>query len=249
MQSEVAAGARAYDRIVQRVQEGILRGELVRGQKLPTEREMRRDFGVSRGAVRDAMRVLGTMGLVEARQGSGNYVRNDPVPVVSRALTLSVTPDEDAVQHLFEFRESLETLAARLAAAHRSTAQLEAIRREADATAEAAAHNNFDAFGVADWALHAAIGEASGNPYLGIVLNVVREMQRDVLSLMARQPGSMATAVEQHRRVVGAIMAGVADEAATAMREHVRYSADARRQVGGEVRGAGESPQDERGHT
>ena len=67
MQSEVTAGARAYDRIVQRVQEAILRGELVRGQKLPTEREMRRDFGVSRGAVRDAMRVLGTIRLVEAR--------------------------------------------------------------------------------------------------------------------------------------------------------------------------------------
>lgn len=245
MQIEATIGGRAYDRIVQEVQEGIARGELVRGQKLPTEREMRRDFGVSRGAVRDAMRVLGTMGLVEARQGSGNYVRNNPVSVVSRALTLSVASDEDAVRHLFEFREPLETLAARLAAALRSTAQLEAIRREADATAEASAHNNFDAFVVADWALHGAIGQASGNPYLSTVLNVVREMQRDVLSLMVRQPGSMATAVEQHRRIVAAITVGAADEAAAAMREHVLYSANAPYHGAGEGReargeGAGE---------
>jgi DNA-binding FadR family transcriptional regulator len=122
--------SRSYEQIVQQIQDGILRGEFGHGQKLPTERELGQAFGVSRATVRDAMRVLGTMGLIEARQGSGIYVRHDPVPVVSRALTLSVTPDEQSVDHLFTFREGLETQAVRLATERHSADQLAAMADE-----------------------------------------------------------------------------------------------------------------------
>jgi GntR family transcriptional repressor for pyruvate dehydrogenase complex len=224
--------SRSYEQIVQQIQDGILRGEFGHGQKLPTERELGRAFGVSRATVRDAMRVLGAMGLIEARQGSGIYVRHNPVPVVSRALTLSATPDEQSVDHLFTFREGLETQAVRLATERRSSDQLARIRQTAADTETAArGGGNFAAFAVADRAFHAAILEAAGNPYLSVALDAVREMQRAVVDLIARQPGSLAVAVDQHRRIAEAIAAGAADDAAVAMRDHVRYTAGVVREI------------------
>src|SRR5215211_1137494 len=118
---------RSYEQVVKQVGDAIQRGALPRGQKLPTERELADSFGVSRGVVREAVKVLTTMGLVESRQGSGTYVRTDPLPAVTHALTLSVEPEEHAIGRLFEFRQALEALAARRAAERRSDAQAASI--------------------------------------------------------------------------------------------------------------------------
>jgi GntR family transcriptional repressor for pyruvate dehydrogenase complex len=216
---------RSYEEVVRQIEHALSEGRFVRGQKLPTERQLASTFGVSRGVVREAIKVLGTMGLVETRQGSGVYVRNDPVPAVSRALTLSVAPDEESVYRLFEFREPLETLAARYAAKRGSKEQFEEIRREAAATVEAAAAEDYETFGVADERFHTAVSEASGNPYLSVVVSAVRQMQREVAQLLARQSGVMATAAKQHMRIAEAITSGNSERASATMQEHVRYSA------------------------
>ena len=216
---------RSYEEVVRQIEHALSEGRFVRGQKLPTERELASTFGVSRGVVREAIKVLGTMGLVESRQGSGVYVRNNPVPTVSRALTLSVAPDEESVYRLFEFREPLEILAARYAAKRGSEEQFEEIRREAAATVEAAAAEDHETFGIADWRFHDAVSEASGNPYLSVIMGAVRQMQQEVARLLARQSGVMATAAKQHTRIVEAIMSGDSERASAAMREHIRYSA------------------------
>lgn len=215
---------RAYQQIVEQVQEGIHSGELASGEKLPTEQELIRTFGVSRAAVRDAMRVLDTLGLVEVRQGSGVYVRNDTIPAMSRALSLSVAPSPESVQRLFEFRRLLETPAVRLAAERRTDAHVENIRRRAADTSAAAVLGDFEAFAEADESYHSAIGEAAGNPYLANVLNAVREMQRDVVRLVIQSPGSPPLAAEQHARIAEAIADGEPDRAADLMRQHIDYS-------------------------
>lgn len=174
----------SHEQLVSQIERKVATGELASGDKLPTERELAAAFGVSRGVVRDAIRVLTTMGLVEVRQGSGVYVRNDPIPTISRALTLSVTPDELSIYSLFEFREPLETLAARLAAERSTQANREAIRRKAVITEVAAKNNDFSTFSRADWGFHSAIGEASGNPYLKAVLEATRQMQQEVVRVL-----------------------------------------------------------------
>src|ERR671910_654816 len=85
---------RSYEQVVEQIQDGIRSGTLVPGQRLPTERELGESFRVSRAVVREALKVLAAMGLVESRQGSGNYISAKPVPSISRALILSATPDE-----------------------------------------------------------------------------------------------------------------------------------------------------------
>lgn len=214
---------RHYEQIVRQIQDGIRDGQLARGHKLPTERELGLQFGVSRSVVREAIKVLDSMGLVETRQGSGIYVRTTALPTVSRALTLVVSPEETSVGHLFEFRRLLESMAARLAALRRSDAEITDIRRHARATRDA---SGIPAFGLADAQFHHAVYVAAGNPYLIAMLDAVREMQGDVVALFHEAPGSLAVAASHHLRVAAAIEHGDADAAAASMDEHIGYTAD-----------------------
>ncbi len=220
---DTARQARPHERIAEQIGEQIRDGRLVRGQKLPTEREMSERFGVGRGVIREAMRMLDAIGLVESRQGSGIYVRNNPIPSISRALTFSVTPEEQSVASLFEFRTLLEVAAAEQAARRRTDEQQEAIERAATATVEAAPHFTEDVWHVADQEFHHAIGDASGNPYIAVAIDAVRQMQRDVTRLVRETRGS-AGAAEQHRAIAEAIAARSPERAAAAMRAHIHYT-------------------------
>ena len=193
------------------------------GERLPTERELSSTFGVSRGVIREAIKVLGALGLVEARQGSGIYVRNN-VPTVTRAFTLSVSPDAESIERLFEFRRTLEVETARLAALRRSDDELAAIAAAAEATARALDSGDWGEFGVADNAFHAAVARASGNPYLEVAVATAREMQQDVVSLISDRAGSVTSAVVHHHAIVEAISTRQPDAAGRAMADHIVYT-------------------------
>jgi GntR family transcriptional repressor for pyruvate dehydrogenase complex len=222
---------RSYEQVAQQIEAQIRGAELVRGQKLPTEREMGEQFGVSRGVVREAIKVLSAMGLVESRQGSGIFVRNNPIPSISQALTLSVTPETASVQRLLEFRESLEALAAHYTALRRTDAQLAEIQALMADNARSMATNDWHLFSETDQSLHLAIAGAADNPYLYAVLSATRQMQRDVMRLLARRSGVLAVAVGHHTRIVAAIAAGDAIAATEAMREHMQYSSSGAQRV------------------
>lgn len=211
---------RSYEQVVRQIVDGISSGRLVRGQKLPTERELSASFGVGRGVIREAVKVLGAMGLVEPRQGSGLYVRNDPLPSVSRALTLSVSPEAKAIGRLFEFRRTLEIESARRAAERRTSAQAVAIQDAAQETVQAAATDDGPRFWAGDVRFHAAVYTAADNPYLAATLGTIREIQSDVVHHFAGHSGSIAVAAGHHQRIAAAIAAGDGDTAAAVMDEH-----------------------------
>lgn len=221
---KTVAVTRSYEHVVQQIEAEIRSGRISRGQRLPTERELGAMFGVSRGVIREAVKVLAAMGLVEARQGSGLYVRNDPLPTVTRAFTLSVSPDAHSLERLFEFRRELEACAARLAAERRTEEDLAEMSAAVAAAADAVETNDWDAFRVADEGFHLTIANASDNPYLAVAIGAAREMQRGVVDLFAKSPGSMEIAAAAHRRICDAITAQDADAAATAIAEHIIYT-------------------------
>ena len=222
---------RSYEQVVEQFAEGIRRGTLVPGQRLPTERELGETFGVSRAVVREALKVLASMGLVESRQGSGTFVRANPVPSITRALTLSATPEEESLLALFEVREPLEAMAARLAAERRSSEQVERIVAGAEATRRAAETDDGLLFSEGDQALHGTIFEAAANPYLTSVASAVRELLARALHLVVSLTGTMAAAAEHHLGIAAAIERGDAEAAAELMAAHIRYNADALREM------------------
>lgn len=222
MAFQAVAVSRPYEQIVDQIASEIRSGRLSHGERLPTERELSVTFGVSRGVVREAVKVLGAMGLVEPRQGSGLFVQDDPRPLVTRALTLSVSPEPESVGHLFEFRGVLESFAAENAARGRSTQQARDITAAAEATKDAG--DDIQAFGAADTALHNAIYEAAENPYLAVIASAIRDLQRDVAHLFRTFPGSIQLAARQHNAIADAIDKQDSAAAAAAMAAHVTYT-------------------------
>ncbi len=217
---------RSYEGVVRQIAASIQMGQIGQGERLPTERELSIAFEVSRGVIREAIKVLGALGLVEARQGSGIYVLNT-VPTVTRAFSLSVSPDTESVERLFEFRRTLEVESAALAAVRRSERQLADIVAASDATIRAVEASELDAFGTYDNAFHAAIARASGNPYFEVAVATARQMQQDVVPLISDRIGSVRSAIQHHQAIAEAIAARDPDAAAREMAEHIRYTANA----------------------
>jgi DNA-binding FadR family transcriptional regulator len=222
---------RSYEQVVEQIQDGIRSGSLVSGQRLPTERELGETFGVSRAVVREALKVLAAMGLVESRQGSGNYITSNPVPSITKALILSATPQEESLLALFEVREPLEALAARLAAERRTPEQAAAIAEAAQITVRAGELDDLEIFGAGDIALHGGVFAAAGNPYLTTVSSAVREVLNHALHLVTRITGTVPAAAAHHVRIAEAITRRDADAAEAAMATHIRYNADALRDM------------------
>jgi GntR family transcriptional repressor for pyruvate dehydrogenase complex len=217
---------RPYEQIVRQIQEAIRENALSEGDRLPTERELAETFGVSRSVVREAIKVLSAQGLVESRQGSGLYVRNRPIESVTRAIVLSVSPDSDAVERLFEFRRLLEVDAARLAAQRATDRQIEQlgdIIAAYDPSLEEPP--NWEHFSEVDNTIHSIIASASGNPYLDVMVASVRAMMQDIIVLVADHPGSIDEAMRHHRAILAALIAHDPDLAAREMERHVAYTA------------------------
>ncbi|MCA9859081.1 MAG: FadR family transcriptional regulator, partial [Thermomicrobiales bacterium] len=171
------------------------------------------------------LKVLAAQGLVESRQGSGLYVRNRPIESVSRAITLSVSPDLMSVDRLFEFRKLLEMDAARLATVRATSEQIAELESTVAGYQPAPDGGpNWDSFAPVDNALHAQIAEAAGNPFLAVMVESVRTLMQDIVPLIADHPGSIDEAMRQHHAIRAAIAAGDAEGAARAMGEHVDYT-------------------------
>ncbi len=215
---------RSYEEVVRQVEEAIRSGKIERGQRLPTERQLSETFDVSRGVIREAVKVLEAMGLVEARQGSGIYVRNDTIPSVTKAFILSVSPDAESVDRLFEFRRGLEAEAARLAAIRHADEHIATMAEALLVMERAVDPLNWAVFGTNDSLFHNTLARASGNPYLEVAIAAARDMQRDVMTLFAKHAGSIHTAIAQHRDVFDAVRAGDSDLAGRLMADHIAYT-------------------------
>src|SRR5215472_14907297 len=109
--------SRLFEQIVQQVEESILKGQLKPGDQLPAERDLAQRFGVSRTAVREAVKALREKGLVEAYSGRGTFVTNGTSQAIRQSLDLMIRigRHEGAV-HLAELRHMLEPEIAALAA-------------------------------------------------------------------------------------------------------------------------------------
>jgi GntR family transcriptional repressor for pyruvate dehydrogenase complex len=109
------------EEIFDQIQSAILEGKLKPGEKLPTERELMKELGVSRVPIREALKLLGNMGFIETRQGGGSYVRSLLADRVRDPLNLIIKDNIEKIFELLEVRKEIETWSAYYAA-QRATA-------------------------------------------------------------------------------------------------------------------------------
>lgn len=168
---------KAYQDVVEQIQEAIMEGTLKPGGQLPAERELKEQFGISRGTLREALRVLEQKGLIEIRTGvaGGSIIREVNSENLSDNLGLLIRNRAVSLRDLAEFREGMEGDVAALAA-QRATEQdralLERLLREAEAYLKEG-RKGWDAFVRTDEQIHLALARMSGNQLFIAVLTSV----------------------------------------------------------------------------
>ena len=220
-------GTRLSEQLADALIVSIRDGQLQPGQRLPTEAALVERFGVSRTVVREALSRLKTLGLLESRQGSGAYIRH---PSQREAERLVLTPDGSvaAVLQMVEVRRALEAEAAALAAARRTAKSVKQIKSAMQAIdkAEAAGRDGV----VEDVALHAAIAQAAGNPYLLATLAYLNQFLLDATRVTRANEATREDLAQQvrneHAAIVSAIEAGDVAAARMAGATHMVNAAE-----------------------
>ncbi|GAA0944696.1 FadR/GntR family transcriptional regulator [Nonomuraea longicatena] len=204
---------RAYERVVEQIEEAVGSGALTPGQRLPSERELMVQFSVSRSTVREALRVLQARGLVRSRPGDpgGAEVLPFTPAALHKSLATLARVDQLSLGELVGFRMTLDAAANLMAARLRTEEQL-AEMESAIGAMRAAAQRGYDAFSAADVAFHDAVARASGNKLIQICQDVVRSivlgLVSDRIAGEADRAALMARSIRHHEEVLAAVRAG-----------------------------------------
>lgn len=206
--------------IVEHIQRLILRGGLTAGDRLPSQRELAEQLGVSRPSLREALTVLETMGLITVRAGSGVFVAKPTARAPLWRYSDRCTPAD-----VYEARLGLEGYAARLAATRvhpsaeaRLTQCTQAMRHALEAG---------DVMGVAAWdaEFHDLIFELCGNPILAAMYRPVREILVESQRLPMTHLDRLSETVREHEVIQASILSRNSNEAEAAMQNHIRTAA------------------------
>jgi GntR family transcriptional repressor for pyruvate dehydrogenase complex len=213
--------ARLYEQIVQQIEESILNGALKPGDQLPAERDLAQRFGVSRTAVREAVKTLREKGLVEAFSGRGTFITDGTSQAVKQSLDLHarIAQQEGSIQ-LVEVREILEPEIAALAAARAEDQHL-AMMRDAVAVMDESSRN-VDAFIEADLDFHLALAEAAANPLILSLIDSIVGLLREQRTRTFYVDGGPERGQHHHKRILKAVEDRDPEAARNAMRAHLK---------------------------
>lgn len=213
--------SRLYEQIVEQIEQAILKGELKRGDQLPAERELAEQFGVSRTAVREAVKALREKGLVEAFSGRGTFVTDGTSQAMRQSLDLVTRiGGPDGATQLAEVRAILEPEIAALAA-ERIEEQLLITLREAVAVMDRSLEDP-EAYIEADLDFHLALAEGATNPVILSLIDSIVVLLREQRLRTFRVNGGPQRGQYHHKRILEAIERRDADQARAAMREHMQ---------------------------
>ena len=209
---------RIYQDIVAQIRRLLDDGRLKPGFQLPSERELSELFQVSRASVREAIRALDSMGLVEIRSGEGTYVASTVESLLS-PLAFAIRQQRDAFREIFEARRIVEPEIAALAAKRATPSE---IRRLEAILAEQARRISKGEIGVeADSAFHSTLAQAGKNKVFLRLNDAMVESLREVRERSLQTNGRPARSLAGHREILKAIRARDPAEARKAMLEHL----------------------------
>src|SRR6185312_5416690 len=213
---------RLYRQIADQIAALIEKGEYASGQRLPPERELAKQLGVSRPSVREALIALEVEGYVEVRVGSGVYVLGRGSGASHEPLPADSGPFE-----LIRARWLIESECAALAAKGATRAQVRAMEESLDLMQADCDRGTMPLS--ADRQFHVRVAEASGNSALALVVKTLWDQRTGPLFLRLEHhfntPQLWTVAIEEHRDVLAAIARRDAGAARAAMRRHMDHAA------------------------
>ncbi|HEY3380696.1 MAG TPA: FadR/GntR family transcriptional regulator [Vicinamibacterales bacterium] len=213
----------AAELVVGRVRGSIEQGELKAGDRLPPERELAQQLGVSRPSVRSGLKSLAAMGVVQIRQGAGTFITGGPPVLGSEPLSFLAALHGFSRSQMFEARLVLEVAVAGLAAERAAPDKMIAMSDET--TGMFASMDEPETFLEHDIRFHQAVAAASDNPILASVVEMIAKMFYELRRQTIGRAQDKKIAAEEHRAIYQAIRARDPERARRAMEDHLRRAA------------------------
>ena len=215
---------RIAEEVADRIRVLMLDGTFPAGEPLPSERHLAERFGVSRGSIRDALRTLETIGLLETRHGQGTFPHELSVDRLVAPLASVMAYRSDLQDELLDVRRMFEPAVARVAALRATEEDLADLQRILD-TQRQKLKTSQSAI-VEDTAFHAILARATRNRVIMSIMATLNDLLVESRTQSLLQKGRPAGSVDGHEAVVAALRRRDAEGASQAMYNHIDQIAD-----------------------
>lgn len=218
----IGSKERLVDRVVNEIQNLIVEHKLEPGVRLPPERDLAEQIGVSRTVVREAVRILVAKGLLETTHGVGTVVRQVNSDQIAEHLQIMLQTRGFSLDHLHHVRSILEVEIAGMAALRatdEATQELDRILAEAEVVM-----SRPEAFADKDAEFHRLLAEVSRNPLLVMLLDSIRDLMREVRLSVSRHPDLFEMVIPDHRKILECVNNRDEDGARHAMQQHLEHA-------------------------
>jgi len=211
------------DKIVEEITNQIIQGKLKEGEKLPSQGEMAKSMGVSRGTLREAFNQLVQMGIIDMKQGSGTYVRSVTPSAFMKSLAPALLMDKSSAKELLDARIYIEGAVASLAAKKATKEDVDELRKALEGMRAALGTGNIKAFVDRDVEFHILIGRSTKNRVLMKVVETIREILYEFITdFFTAAPDTTRTALSYHAKIYKAIEHHDEAEARKQMESHMQ---------------------------
>jgi GntR family transcriptional repressor for pyruvate dehydrogenase complex len=228
-----AEGEKGFQKVFAFLRDRLIAGSLKPGDRLVSERELATQLGVSRPLVREALRALTMLGIVEIRDRIGTVVTRPDVSVLNDFFTFALAQQADMVDDVMQARIAIECQAIRLACERASIADFERLQRALAKISETI--DEADTGGMADFEFHGAIVLASHSETLAVLHNsmagLLTHSHRSRRELVQAFPSMKTYLVDDHKRIFDAIVARDPERADTTLRRHFAIGDEYRRRA------------------
>lgn len=216
---------KVYEQVIEQIKEMVSNGTLKRGDKLPSERDLSAQLGVSRTSIREALRALEVIGLLDCRQGEGNFIKENFENSLFEPLSIMFMLNKSKPHEVFELRTVIEVETAALAAKLITEEELHELKQILDMMKNCEDENKKSKL---DKQFHYNIAKASRNLLIVTILNTIStlidSLIKDARFQILKNDGekNIIDYIDyNHERIYNALAKGNSQEAANIMRMHM----------------------------
>lgn len=207
------------EQIADSIRETIVEKKLAPGDRLPSERALAEEFGVSRSSIREGIRALAALGVLETRPGTGTYVSTNLSSSILHPLSWAIFLSDSLGRDLIEARKVIEPAIAELAAKRAEPQDLESLGEAYRAMV--ASRGDPDALADADLAFHLCLAKTARNRLFHETIVGLQHLLRPLMAATLMTSGDQEAALMQHAAILEGVREGDLNKAREAMTRNV----------------------------
>jgi GntR family transcriptional repressor for pyruvate dehydrogenase complex len=227
----------AVDRVLNVFKEALITGKLVPGDRLPSEIELSQSLSISRGSIREAMKILAAFGIVEIRRGDGTYIAKSDHKVIFDPLLFSLILSNANVKELVELRELMEFAIVKLIIDNAGEAELHSIERtivQMEERIERYGEIGVDELVQSDLDFHRALGDAAQNRLVEKIYDFVMDFFAPSIRITHENERGGRKALFHHQKIYATLKSRNVEEAIEAVEGSIVAWKELSHTMGGE---------------